>query len=491
MIPGAVRPMLRGLHSPPSALRPAPICVIGSGPNGLAAALTLAEAGHRVTVVEKNAGLGGGARSWRDEHGVLHDHCSAIQPLAVSSPFFRRWRAELAEAGLAWRFGELEVAHPLPAGMGGAVAQARALDSIDDQLPAGDARAWRRHFAPLLERAEHLFDGLLAPLPPPRRSWPALLRFGPNGIRSARRFARERFRSERARALFAGHAAHSIQPLGAPATAGFGTMLALSAHAVGWPLAVGGSQAIADALATLCRRRGVEFETGREVRSLADLPADASLYFDTGPRALARIAGDALPSRYRARLNRFRYGPGVFKLDLVLSETVPWRDEACTKAPTVHLGGTLDEITESEQRCWNGRTPEQPFVLVAQQSRFDESRRGPRDEHNLWAYCHVPHGWDGDATEAILAQIERAAPGFRDTIRAIHRINPGQFHADNPNLVGGDITGGVQDLLQQYARPVLARDPYATPNPRIRICSASTPPGGGVHGMCGWWASQG
>lgn len=459
--------------------------VIGSGPNGLAAALTLAEQGVKVRVLERNATLGGGLASWRDEFGVLHDHCSAVHALAQVSPFFQQRQEQLSELGLQWCFSEVEVAHPLATK---SVAHYRCLEQTAAQFSRVDARAWRKFFQPLLAKNQQLFQGLLGPLLPPVSSWGVLAGFAPSAIRSALWLAREMFETEEAQALFAGHAAHSIQPLGKPATAGFGAMLGLSAHANGWPIARGGSQAIADALIALCKARGVEFECGVELSSLDEIPPSTKVFFNTNPRTLAKIAGERLPLNYRKRLQRFRHGAGAFKVDFVLSKPVPWRDEACRKAITIHLGGTLDEIAESERLCWQNSVSEKPYVLVAQQSRFDATRCGRNGEQNLWAYCHVPPFWQGDATEAIVAQIEAVAPGFRSSILAMHKTSPAQFEEQNPNFFGGDISGGVQDLFQQFTRPVIAVNPYATPDPQIFLCSASTPPGAGVHGMCGVWA---
>jgi phytoene dehydrogenase-like protein len=316
-----------------------------------------------------------------------------------------------------------------------------------------------------------------------------MARFGLAAMRSAEGLARSRFRGERARALFAGIAAHGVLRLDRPFSAAAGVMLGTAAHAVGWPIPRGGAQTIADTLATLFRELGGTIETGRPVRSLADLPPSRAVLFDLTPRQLLAIAGEALPVGYRKKLVDYRYGPGVFKIDWALSEPVPWTAEACRRAGTVHLGGTLEEIAAAEQAVWDGRPAERPYVLVAQPTLLDPSR-APDGKHVAWAYCHVPNGSEEDRTEAIEAQMERFAPGFRDTVLARHTMSAPEMEAYNPNYVGGDINGGVQDLGQLFTRPVARVVPYSTPNERLWLCSSSTPPGGGVHGMCGYHAAR-
>ena len=460
--------------------------VVGSGPNGLAAAIALAQAGRSVLVLEAAATIGGGLRSAElTLPGFRHDLCSAIHPLALASPFLRS--LPLAEHGLAFSHPEIPVAHPLDDGT--AVALHRSVDETADGLDGdGDGDGYRTLMRPLATGWEELVDDLLGTLRLPRHVR-ADVRFARSGLRSASGLARSRFAGARARALLAGNAAHSMRPLESATTAGFGLALMLLGHGVGWPAAVGGSQAIADAMASLLRSLGGEIETGRAVRSLGELRGVRAVLLDLTPRQIAAIAGDELPPRYRRALRRFRYGPGVFKLDYALDGPVPWTAEACRRAGTVHLGGSLAEIEQAEHSVAHGRHAARPFVLVAQQSIFDAGRaRG--DAHTLWAYCHVPNGSPIDARGAIEAQIERFAPGFRDLVRACSARGPRDLEAGNANCVGGDINGGSADLRQLLARPVARAIPYATPNPRVFICSASTPPGGGVHGMCGAHAAR-
>jgi phytoene dehydrogenase-like protein len=316
-----------------------------------------------------------------------------------------------------------------------------------------------------------------------------MLRFGLRAVFSANRLARFCFREERARALFAGCAAHSVLPLTQPLTAALGLLFAITAHVEDWPVAQGGSRAISQALASYLRSLGGRIETNRRIERLDELPDSRVVLFDTSPEQLSRIAGDALPAGYRRRLARYRYGPGVFKLDWALDGPIPWRDPACRDASTVHVGGTLEEICASEREMYRGRHAERPFLILCQQSEFDATR-APEGQHTGYAYCHVPHGSTVDRTDAIEAQVERAAPGFRDRVLARHAMNTASFERYNPNYKGGAITGGVADALQLWNRPVTRVDPYTTPNPRLFICSAATPPGGGVHGQCGYWAAQ-
>ena len=458
--------------------------VVGSGPNGLAAAVALARAGRSVRVVEAADTIGGGVRSAElTLPGFVHDECSAVHPLGALSPFFRE--LPLAEHGLSWLRSDVSMAHPLDDEP--AVLLTRSLERTCEGL-GDDGAAYRRLLAPLLERPHELFADALAPLRIPAHPL-ALARFGLRGVFSANRLARLLFRGERARALFAGNAAHSILPLGQPLTAAVGLLFTLSAHVEDWPVAAGGSQAIADALASYLRSLGGEIETGRRVSGMDELEGARLVLFDTAPKELLRIAGDALPSGYRRRLERYRYGPGVFKLDWALDGSIPWRDPACREASTVHIGGTLAEICASERAAWSGRHTERPFLILCQQSELDPSR-APEGRHTGYAYCHVPHGSTHDMTGAIEAQVERFAPGFRERILARHATSPAELEAANPNCVGGVIAGGAADLFQLWTRPVARLDPYATPNPRIFLCSASTPPGGGVHGQCGAWAAR-
>jgi phytoene dehydrogenase-like protein len=458
--------------------------VVGAGPNGLAAAIVLARAGLSVVVLEASDTIGGGARTAElTLPGFRHDVCAAIHPMALVSPFLRA--LPLAEHGLEWRESPLAIAHPLDDGS--AAVLAPSIDHTAASLGA-DGPAWRSLVAPLAAHAGELFDEILRPMSPLPRHPLLLARFGLQGIRSARGVAR-RFREERARALFAGCAAHSFLPLEWSGSASFGLVMAVSGHAVGWPCARGGSQSIVDAMAAYLRTLGGEIRTGHRVETLRDVPPSRAVIFDVTPRQLARIAGDELPARYLRRLERFRYGPGVFKVDWALDGPIPWRAEECGRSATVHVGGALEEIAAHEAAIWQGKTTEKPFVLVAQQSLFDDTR-APAGKHTGWAYCHVPHGSTEDMTEAIERQIERFAPGFRQRILARQTRNTAQYEAYNANIVGGDIGGGANTLWQVLARPLPSVDPYSTPNRRLFLGSSSTPPGGGVHGMCGYWAAR-
>jgi phytoene dehydrogenase-like protein len=457
--------------------------VVGSGPNGLAAAITMARAGRSVLVLEAAETIGGGTRTAElTLPGFLHDVCSAIQPLTKASPCFRE--LPLAEHGLELVEPPAPLAHPLDDGT--AVMLERSVAGTAAGLGA-DAAAYRKLMAPLVKRSERLEPFLLGHSPIPRRPL-AAARFGLLALRSAVGLAK-RFEGESARALFAGLAAHSIQDLYRVPTASFGLVLGLFAHTHGWPLVRGGSERLADALGSYLRSLGGTIETGRHVGSLDELPRARAIFLDLTPRQVLRIAGHRLPARYLRALRRYRYGPGVFKIDWALDGPVPWTAAECARAATVHLGGTLEEIAASERAVWNGEASERPFVLLAQQSLFDDSR-APAGKHTLWAYCHLPNGSSEDMTERIEAQVERFAPGFRELILERSVKGPADLERYNENYVGGDINGGVQDLRQLYTRPVIRWNPYATPLDGLYICSSSTPPGGGVHGMCGWYAAQ-
>jgi phytoene dehydrogenase-like protein len=464
--------------------------VIGSGPNGLAAAITLARAGRSVAVYEARDTIGGGMRTKElTLPGFQHDVCSAIHPLAVGSPFFAT--LPLERYGLEWIYPPLSLAHPLPDGT--AALLERSVEATAATLGA-DATAYRNLIEPLASRWDRLRDGILGPLRPPRYPF-ALARFGWPAIQSGRMLAEHRFAGEPARGAFAGMAAHSMLPLEAPPSAAFGLMMAILVHAVGWPLPRGGSQRIAEAMAAYLRDLGGEIVVDSPIASLKELPPARAILCDVTPRQLLQLAGDRMPSLYARRLKRFRYGPGAFKVDFALDGPVPWRNADCARAGTVHVGGTLPEIAASERAVWRGESPERPFVLVAQQSLFDDTR-APAGKHTLWAYCHVPNGSTGtgpsgcDMTERIEQQIERFAPGFRDRIIARHVMAPADLESYNPNYVGGDINGGVQDLGQLFTRPIAQIVPYATALKGVYLCSSSTPPGGGVHGMCGYFAAQ-
>jgi phytoene dehydrogenase-like protein len=458
--------------------------VVGSGPNGLAAAITLAQAGKSVLVLEAKDTIGGGCRSAElTLPGFLHDVCSAIHPLGLGSPFFRT--LPLREHGLEWIQPAAPVAHPLDDGT--AVVIERSVDETARAL-GPDADPYRRLMGPLLADWDALAQDLLAPLHLPRHPL-AMTRFGLMAIRSARGLAQARFRGERARAAFAGLAGHSILPLERTATAAFALVLGILAHAVGWPMPRGGSQRIASALASYLRSLGGEIVTGSAVQSLDTVPAARAVLLDVTPRQLLTIAGDRLRGRYRRRLERYRYGPAAFKLDFALSGPIPWKAAGCAGAGTVHLGGTLAEIAASEAAVARGEHPERPFVLLAQPSLFDGSR-APGGQHTAWAYCHVPNGSTVDMRPRIEAQIERFAPGFRDSVLARSVLGPARLQEHNPNYIGGDINGGAQDLRQMFARPAPRIVPYSTPARGLYICSSSTPPGGGVHGMCGYHAAR-
>lgn len=458
--------------------------VIGSGPNGLAAAIYLAQQGLSVIVLEAAATLGGGARTGElTLPGFHHDICSAVHPLAVGSPFFRT--LPLEQHGLSWVYPEINCAHPIDdstcAVLIGDVKQTAAHLGID-------ADSYQQIMLPIVAQWNGLVDDLLAPFHLPRRLFP-VLRFARFALQSASGLATRRFRRREARALVAGLAAHSMLPLDAPISAAVALVLAAAGHTAGWPFPRGGAKAITDSLAAYARTLSVVFETGRQICSLAEIPHARVVLLNFTPRQFLSIAGERLPSQYRRALEGYRYGPGAFKIDWALSEPVPFADERCRRAGTVHIGGTLEEIAESEQSVWNGKTPERPFVLFAQPSVFDSSRT-PVGRHTAWAYCHVPNGSTEDMTTRIERRIERFAPGFRDTILARHAMTATDLEAHNANYVGGDINGGIQDIRQLFARPVSLIDPYRTPLDGVFLCSSSTPPGGGVHGMCGYHAAR-
>ncbi|GAA4503829.1 NAD(P)/FAD-dependent oxidoreductase [Hymenobacter ginsengisoli] len=457
--------------------------VVGSGPNGLAAAIAMQQAGLSVLLLEGKKELGGGLRTAElTLPGFRHDICSAIHPLAVASPFFRT--LSLAQYGLNFITPPVAAAHPFDDGT--AVAAVHSLAETARQL-GPDADAYQCLLAPLLARWPQLVPEALAPLHIPKHPLD-LARFGLSALQPATLLAK-RFQGEKAKGLFAGMAAHAIQPLNNVATSAIGLVLLLAAHSQGWPLAQGGSQAIADALAAHFRALGGHIETDTYVRSLAQLPAARAVLLDVTPAQLLEIAGHRLSSLYQWQLRRYRYGMGAFKIDWALAEPIPWTAPECAQAGTVHLGGTLAEIAAGEQATARGQHPNQPYVLLAQQSPFDPSR-APAGKHTAWAYCHVPNGSPCDMTAAIEAQVERFAPGFRERILGRHTFNPAQMEAYNPNYVGGDINGGLLDIKQLFTRPVLRASPYRTSAQGLYLCSSSTPPGGGVHGMCGYWAAR-
>jgi phytoene dehydrogenase-like protein len=458
--------------------------VVGSGPNGLSAAVRIAEFGHSVLVLEAADTIGGGTRSAQVTlPGFTHDTCAAVHAFGVSSPALSL--NALGRHGLRWLWPDVPLAHPLD---GGRVAVLRR--SVDETATGlgSDGSRWRRLMQPIVDDWSRLTPQLLGPVLSIPAHPVALAKFGWRALQPATALARW-FKTDEGAALFGGCAAHAILPLTRPLTSAFGVTLAGAAHADGWPIAEGGSQAVADALVARLRSLGGEVQTGLRVRRLADLPPHRVAMFDTNPAQLASIVGDALPAGYRKRIARFRHGPAAFKIDYALDEPVPWTNPACLRAGTVHVIGTFAELTAAEAEVAAGRMPNRPFVLVVQPTIFDPSR-APTGKHTLWVYAHVPHGYDGDATAAIERQIERFAPEFGSVVLARHVTRPSAFEAYNPNYVGGDIAGGAHGGMQLIFRPTVAARSYVTPDPTMFLCSASTPPGAGVHGMCGWHAAD-
>jgi phytoene dehydrogenase-like protein len=456
--------------------------VVGAGPNGLAAAIVLARAGRRVTVFEGAATVGGSCRSAElTLPGFVHDVCSAVHPLAVASPLFRQ--LPLAEHGLEWIEPDVMVAHPLD-GVNGAFSY-RSVDRTALALGV-DGSAYRSLFGTLCDDWPRLVDVVLGPIRWPRHPF-AAARFGVRAFQSADRLARGTFSGGAARALVAGIAAHSMLPLTVRPTAGVTLALGLLAHVGGWCFPRGGAQRISDALASCLRSLGGEVVTGASIRSIDDLPRARAMLFDLSPRPFLRLVGHRLPSWFAGALQRYRYGMGAFKVDWALDGPIPWTDPECHRAGTLHLGGTLEEVAAAESDAWSGREPERPFVLLSQPTVFDGSR-APQGRHVAWGYCHVPRGSVNDAAPRIEQQIERFAPGFRDRILARAVMSPADIESHNPNLVGGDIAAGAMSLRQMLARPTWRR--HGTPIRGVYLCSASTPPGPGVHGMCGYWAAK-
>ena len=460
--------------------------IVGAGPNGLAAAITLAREGRSVTVLERAEEVGGGARSAElTLPGFVHDVCSAVHPFGRTSPFFIE--AGLERHGLRWVEPPAAFAHPLDDGS--AVIVTRDVDDTARQL-GRDRDAYRQLISPLVRRFGDLIPDILSPFHIPL--WPRratrLAWFGFHALQPATWLAR-RFRDDAARAVLAGVAAHSVLRLDEPISGAAALVMLGSAHHDGWPFPAGGASRISEAMAAELEDLGGTIATGREVDALDDLPRSRVALFDTSPRALEAVARSRLPDGYRRKLRGYRYGPSVFKLDIAIEGEIPWRNEAVGHAGTVHLGGTFEEIALSEADATAGTVNERPFVLLAQQSPFDRSRASGRG-NTVWAYSHVPHGTAVDYTEIIVGQIERFAPGFRDRILKVSAITPAGLEAYNPNNVGGDMSGGRIDLRQLVTRPVARPDPYSTPDPRLFLCSSSTPPGGGIHGMPGWHAAH-
>jgi len=457
--------------------------VVGAGPNGLAAAITLAREGRHVLVLEAAAKPGGGLRSAElTEPGFVHDLCASVLGLGCLSDFFRS--LPLEALGVRWATPALAAAHPFEDGS--ASVMEASVEATARRL-GGDGRAWQAAFGPITRGWERFASDVLAPPHLPRHPF-LLARFGLDALRSAAGFA-SRFAAEPAKALFAGFAAHSCLPLDDFGSASFGLVLGATGHKSGWPVVAGGSQRLADALVAHLASFGGTLVTGARVSRLDELPSSRAVLLDVTPRQLLDLAGDRLPSAYRKRLKRYRLGAGVFKIDYALHAPIPWRAADCSRTATVHVGATLQEMLVSERAVAEGRVSERPYVIVVQPTVCDATR-APAGRHTAWAYAHVPNGWTGDLRPAIESQIERFAPGFRDAVRARSIWDPARIEADNPNQAGGDIGGGSADLLQILARPVLSLDPYATALPGVTLCSSATPPGPGAHGLCGYFGAR-
>lgn len=458
--------------------------IVGSGPNGLAAAIRLAQEKLSVLLIEARSTIGGGMRSGElTLPGFTHDICSAIHPLGKGSPFFSS--LPLDKFGLRWIDPLVPLAHPFTDGS--SLILDRSIDITGEYL-GEDGPAYKKLIRPLVSDWDNLAPDILAPLHFPHHPL-AMARFGYYGIGSAEKLVNRHFREREARALFAGLAAHAIMPLDKALTAAFGLLLGLLGHAVGWPMPAGGTQNLANALASYFQSLGGEILTDTPIEKFDQIPPARTILFDLSPKQLIKIMGDRLPKHYRNRLENYRYGPGVFKIDWALNHPIPWKSMACAKAGTVHLGGTFEEIATSERQVWEGKIPENKFIILTQPTLFDASR-APPNKHIAWAYCHLPNGSTDDLREQIELQIEQYAPGFIDCIIGRSTLSPKELEEYNPNYVGGDITGGVADITQLFTRPVARLNPYSTPLSAIYLCSSSTPPGGGVHGMCGFHAAE-
>jgi phytoene dehydrogenase-like protein len=458
--------------------------VVGAGPNGLAAAIELSTKFKSVFLVEAEETIGGGIRSAElTLPHFIHDICAAVHPLAIASPFIRS--LNLHRYGLSWIQPEIPLAHPFEDGS--ALYLHRSLEITADALGL-DGKTYRDILTPFVENHEKLLSDILAPLHFPAHPM-IMARFAIQALHSAKHLAYTKFKTQQTRALFAGMAAHAMIPLDKPATAAFGIILATLAHSVGWPIIQGGSQKLADALADSFRQNGGEIITGKTITSMKDLPKAKFYFFDVTPRQLLNITGLDLSHNYRSKLSRFRYGPGICKVDWALKEPIPWKAHICRKAGTVHLGNSFEKIDASVRNAGMGKVPVSPYIVLAQQSLFDPTR-APEGRHTAWAYCHVPHGSPENVADLMEDKIERHASGFREIILAKSSMTAVDMERHNPNYVGGDINGGLQDLSQLYTRPVLSLVPYRTSQKNIYICSSSTPPGGGVHGLCGYYAAQ-
>ena len=460
------------------------VVIIGSGPNGLSAGIFLAQKGLKVLILEAAETVGGGTRTAElTLPGFHHDICSAVHPMGVLSPYFQQLKLE--EYGLEWVYPDVSVAHPLDGEE--AVILSKSVEETALNL-GRDGNAYKRLLTPFAQHIDSLLEDSLKPLGMPKH--PLLLaNFGLKAAFPATTFAKLFFKEKRAKALFAGCAGHSVLPFEKIFTAALGLIFLACGHAVDWPFAKGGSQSIANALLKCFQAAGGAIQFSSRVMNFKELPPAKAYLFDTDPKQLADIAETELPKGYLKRLRNYNYGMGTFKIDYALSESIPWKDKRCLEASTVHLGGTIEEIAISEKAAWNGKHSNKPYVLLAQQSQFDESR-SPNGQHTCWAYCHVPFGSELDRSQVIENQIERFAPGFKDIILAKSSMNTKAFYNYNLNYLGGAVTGGAADITQLFTRPVARINPYSTPNPQIYICSASTPPGGGVHGMCGYWAAK-